>query len=527
VTVRTDLEIQYYRDPRILLVDEPSTEITVQDLVDTIRVAESSFTGMSYPHLIDAAGKEPLGGGVLVGITASLQNAKLGFRSRLIPNSTGSATSNDPSGTLLEDTAADFVADNVQPGSVVQNITTGAHATVYQVIDLNTLDTEVFEGGTRQTWEIGDTYHIHNIVQCNVSGGNLVAVDGVGAEAESIFPTAFTQVVRTAAASATLQELGTLQFSSFDGGVWINTASSNTGTSFPNGTLQAPVNNLTDAQTIATSRGFATLYVLGDITLDATANLTGFALFGESDNKTTITIEDAATVTNCEFFTCTVQGTLDGGNVVKDARIIDLNFVDGFIQQCVLDGTVTLSGLGEADFLDCWSGIPGQDETPIINMNGSGSALVMRNYSGGVMLTNKTGSDAVSIDMASGQVKLDPSIQAGPITIRGVGKLVDNSTAATGQIHNELLDPVMFRAIEKLLMNKMITDPVTGELTVYSDDGARIEKQGQLYEDAAGTQTYRGQGSERRERLQGGPLLRSSLAAAGTFTGTAPSVVVA
>jgi hypothetical protein len=53
----------------------------------------------------------------------------------------------------------------------------------------------------------------------------------------------------------------------------------------------------------------------------------------------------------------------------------------------------------------------------------------------------------------------------------------------------------------KLLRNKTHTDPVTGIMTVYDDDGLSILFTAQMYEDVGGTQTYRGQGAERRERL--------------------------
>lgn len=55
--------------------------------------------------------------------------------------------------------------------------------------------------------------------------------------------------------------------------------------------------------------------------------------------------------------------------------------------------------------------------------------------------------------------------------------------------------------IEKWLRNKRITDPATGKQTVYDDDGSTVLGQGDLFEDAAGTQAYRGQGAERAERL--------------------------
>jgi hypothetical protein len=54
--------------------------------------------------------------------------------------------------------------------------------------------------------------------------------------------------------------------------------------------------------------------------------------------------------------------------------------------------------------------------------------------------------------------------------------------------------------IRKTLTNRLDTDPVTGVMTLYDDDDSPL-KTAQLYEDVAGTQTYRGTGAERREKL--------------------------
>lgn len=55
--------------------------------------------------------------------------------------------------------------------------------------------------------------------------------------------------------------------------------------------------------------------------------------------------------------------------------------------------------------------------------------------------------------------------------------------------------------IEKFLRNKRITDPVTGKQTVFDDDNTTVLGEGDLFEDVAGSQPYRGQGAERAERL--------------------------
>jgi hypothetical protein len=52
----------------------------------------------------------------------------------------------------------------------------------------------------------------------------------------------------------------------------------------------------------------------------------------------------------------------------------------------------------------------------------------------------------------------------------------------------------------KILRNKQVTDPSTGQMTVYDDDGS-VLLTANLYEDVSGSQQYRGQGAERRERL--------------------------
>ena len=122
-----------------------------------------------------------------------------------------------------------------------------------------------------------------------------------------------------------------------------------------------------------------------------------------------------------------VTGTLDGGNALKDCLVTNINYVNGFIEQCIIGtGTITLGGGFEAHFLDCWSGAVG-GTTPIVDMGGSGQGLAMRNYTGAIKLQNKTGPEKIQIDLSSGECILASTVTAGEITVRGVGKLVDES----------------------------------------------------------------------------------------------------
>lgn len=56
--------------------------------------------------------------------------------------------------------------------------------------------------------------------------------------------------------------------------------------------------------------------------------------------------------------------------------------------------------------------------------------------------------------------------------------------------------------MSKILRNKSVTNPTTGQMTVYDDDGVTPLLVANLYEDSAGATPYRGKGAERRERLE-------------------------
>lgn len=104
--------------PRIITILQPLTTISVQDLTDQIKDWEDEPADLSYPILVLTFGKQALGGGAFVGITAVLQNAQIAFEAR----------DNPPE------------------------------------------------------------------IACTVTGGNLVAVDDVGASIDPVYPTANTHV---------------------------------------------------------------------------------------------------------------------------------------------------------------------------------------------------------------------------------------------------------------------------------------------------------------------------------------------
>ncbi len=85
MAIRSDITVDWTVNPRLITIASPSVLIVVQDIVDTLRFLEDSDVGINYLPLVDAAGKEDLGGGTSVGITAILQDAQIAFEARVGP----------------------------------------------------------------------------------------------------------------------------------------------------------------------------------------------------------------------------------------------------------------------------------------------------------------------------------------------------------------------------------------------------------------------------------------------------------
>lgn len=428
----------------MLEVDAPSEELIMQDLVDTARVIESSFQGSGFPKLINASGKEDLGGGVKVGITVAMQNLLLAFQGRTTPAQTGTVSTN-PGSTVLgldvfTDASATFITNSIQRGSLVINFTDHSIAEVVSVDSETQLTTKTLVNGIGNTYDAADVYHVFNIVQVNASGGNLTAVDELQASIDPILPTAFTQVILTSSSSATLSEQQDIRFASYQNVVTLDVINGSSGTEFPVGTVREPANNLDDAKLIAAENGFDTISVKGDYTFAASDVLDGFTIRGQSAAKTRITLVDAASITNNIFELATISGYLDGGNDVLDCHLEGIEYIDGIVENSELSTTdpIILSGT-KAEFIRCWSGVAGSD-TPVLDLGGTGTELIIRDYTGGIKLINHTsGTDSTSIDMESGHVIFDSTITSGEYTVRGEGKVTDNSGPGA-TVNIEILD---------------------------------------------------------------------------------------
>lgn len=428
------LTINNQISPRIITVNAPDTEITLQEIVDLLRQWEDSPVQMDDPRIINAAGKESLGGGVTVGITAEIQDGQLAFEARYTPIQSGTVTTGTvplTDGTIqLIDSSATFQTNGVARGDMVFNYTDSSQASVIEVIDQNTLIAQQLLGGTDNDFDLNDSYEIYDVVQCNISGGNLVAVDGNGNEIDPVFPTFGTQVIRTASSSATTQSLATIERAAFEGGVWLDVVNGVAGTTGSVGTGGNPVNNLADFKTIAATQGFKEMFLRGNLTAASGDSLDGFTITGKSTDNT-ITLDPGALFTDCSYEDVAISGGLSGTTQMHDCDVGEIANFAGEMHNCKILVGFTVTTGATCFILDCKSGVQGAS-IPYCDTGGANTDIGFRGYDGGIEIRNMT-SGNMSVDLNSGHCKVAATNTGGTIVVRGTGKLTNNTGGSSIQ----------------------------------------------------------------------------------------------
>lgn len=79
--------LTFLKTQKIIQVDAPQTSLDVQDLVNQIRLYEENLLNLDYGTIVNAYGKQPLGGGAYIGITMELINDwRIAFEARSGPD---------------------------------------------------------------------------------------------------------------------------------------------------------------------------------------------------------------------------------------------------------------------------------------------------------------------------------------------------------------------------------------------------------------------------------------------------------
>jgi hypothetical protein len=507
MATRSDIDVFYNLSPRLIRVAAPSTSLTIQDLHDTLRDIEDEPANLIYPGLVSTAGKEELGGGLSVGLTATLLNAQVMFERRTNVVSTGTITTgSSPSerAMVLIDASATFITDGVKRSDFVVNDTDADSFSEVLSVDSQTQLTVLLpSSGADNDFDFGDAYTVYEMVQCEISGGNLVAEDDIGDPLDPVFPTVGTQVIRTGSSSATLIGGGAalldialedhttpgtvgsaMIMAAYQAAVFIDATNGVGGTTIGlHGTPANPSNNLADALTISAALG-TRAFVVVDGTLTLTSSLTEWYVEIRDEGEINFNGES---VNGSEFSGGILKGLMSGRLTARNSFLEDVTGFAGLAQNCGIGGTITLAA-GKSTLDRCHSQEPG---TGIVTLSFiAGASVNCRAYSGGIQIENMTNvNNSCTLEFVAGRTIVDASNTAGELEIRGVATVTDNSTGTTVNdvafdrpaIVDELMarsvDGKTFQVIVKELLsmaNGRIVESPANTFTFYEQDNTTV-----------------------------------------------------
>ena len=253
------------------------------------------------------------------------------------------------------------------------------------------------------------------------------------------------QVSVRSANSAGLVQTREIEQASYNNRVTIDVAAGKAGTSYPQGTLQAPINNLADALFVATLRGFDSFYVLGNLTIGATDNVASKHFYGQGATlnvtKTLITFTEGCVTSNATWHSMKVTGKQGGESNYIDCIIDGIWNAHCHYKNCgfllptanpaySIQHSSSVGNTHITDLHDCYS----DEGTAVIDRNGTGLNQIYIRYSGRIQFKNQnkaTGPGTVWLNMNGGTVTIDASCTTGGFVISGNCTVVNNSGGST------------------------------------------------------------------------------------------------
>jgi hypothetical protein len=209
----------------------------------------------------------------------------------------------------------------------------------------------------------------------------------------------------------------------YDHHVMINTASGTSGTTYPTGAHENPVDNLPDALLIASEYGFTRIMVMGSLTIDG-EDITGYTFEAARSLGNSITITSMVNTGHCYFENLTVAGALSGGTRFTTSVLGALTGYDGGSKNCLITGDIVITGDGANYFTDCDTYVVSDSYKEISIGNHLLNIIKCRGSFG---INDYTGSAVIAIDLVAGQCRIANTCVSGTIVTSGLTQLTDES----------------------------------------------------------------------------------------------------
>lgn len=252
--------------------------------------------------------------------------------------------------------------------------------------------------------------------QCYVTGGNFVG---------EIYPTAFTQVIIEQSSSPTLTSLSTIEYMSYSNAINYDVNSPYSGTDYPIGNREYPVNNLADAIAINDKMKFNRIVLLSDLTITETFDVSNIKFYSGIGRNLSVTLENNTITAGSSFENLFIQGVNNGKINCINCVLGAINGFEGEAKKCLIGDDIALSGQSDNYLLDCNVYVSDYSVYKVIDLNGK-KLNIMRSR-GNYEIRNKTSADTLFIDLVSGMLKIDSTCVAGTIVVGGDVVIEDNS----------------------------------------------------------------------------------------------------
>jgi hypothetical protein len=221
--------------------------------------------------------------------------------------------------------------------------------------------------------------------------------------------------------------------------IYLDTSSLFSGIVFPVGTMNAPVNNLSDALLIAAENSIRKISFIGSITLPT--SLTGFDLIGSTASTESIINLNNCDLSRVRFEHCYLSGLMQGDTVeFYECYLKDISNAFGFANRCQIEGNISIAN-GEI-----FSSIKTVIESnfTFFDLQEQMCTVSMDIDSGWSQFKNAVGGCLIELNLKGGEVTLDASCTGGIYYLEGIGTLFNDS--AMEKLENHLIwdEPVAY-----------------------------------------------------------------------------------
>lgn len=229
-----------------------------------------------------------------------------------------------------------------------------------------------------------------------------------------------------------------------DGCIWYDENSGITGTTYPYGTPEYPVNSEADAKTLCTSNKIKKIHIAGEFIVPSVMNSYEFHGGGRYNTDDTVNF-NTQDVDGCSFHECSITGNNSGGGLITAYNCYFVNptglqgsFCDCMIQAC------SLVAAAVCDFHHCagWQG------TATITA-GTPNPLNLFGWTGNVQIATMTGGTC-NVWVQSGNVIIPASDTGGTINIYGISRIAN---ATGGTVVNDYTVDTTVTSVPTILTN--------------------------------------------------------------------------